>query len=396
MTRCFVLRCSRARRSRTGEWSRGPLRRMQNEMRTPSLTRLPLSSGYGRRERFETTRREVERSSFLGAHVRRHQYLHHFDSVGESELACLAARKRANKMPVLRLISVGGCLFCNDWHQSHFGILLLDKIFAGFSFNLPTEEELETAVERIPGHRVLRSEQLGGQSQSGADEAPRRRNFADHAVTIIRFILDRRARKILRWSLSVIDCFAHRGRQPLGILGTAPLQRRDVRADSHRTDRRTRVAGTGEQIPYYLDRMTHHVVQHTTTLKRAQPEPRHMRPAVFFSCASEIRSAGQRRAACPDKLLTPCHLGCKKLVLQIARVEPHARGQTCDLLCLSYIAAKRLFARDSLELRAIPDRGDNLFDVADAGVIRSAQPDGVDVAIAHHLADGFVRARVSY
>src|SRR5690606_34777518 len=103
---------------------------------------------------------------------------------------------------------------------------------AGLALHLAAEEQLESRIERVPAHRVLGTEQLRGEAESGADEAPRCRRLAEHAVPIVGFELDDDAREILGGRLRVIDIAAHLLRELLRIPGTRPLEARDVTGDT--------------------------------------------------------------------------------------------------------------------------------------------------------------------
>src|SRR5512133_784304 len=98
--------------------------------------------------------------------------------------------------------------------------------------------------------------------------------------------------------------------------------------------------------------MTHHVIQYASALKLTLPEPRHVRTAVLLCGAREIRPPCERRTACPDELLPTSDVGSEKLVLEIARVESHARCESSNLLRFGNIAGERLLACEALQVRA--------------------------------------------
>ena len=157
-----------------------------------------VTACHRRNELVQPLRRKRERLALLGALIRRHEHFHNLESVVERQPRLFLAEKDAHEMAILGLVAVGRRLVGDDRHQPHLGVLLLDEIFALLAAHLAREEQLESAVERVPRHRVLGPEQLGRQPQSGADEAPRRRRFADDRLSVVRLELDRRAGEILR------------------------------------------------------------------------------------------------------------------------------------------------------------------------------------------------------
>src|SRR2546423_12591170 len=142
------------------------------------MTSLPFPFRHLRHELLDALGREAERLSLLGALVGGHEHLHNLDAVIERESRFFLAEKDPREMAVLGLVAVRDGLVGHDWHQPHFGILLLDEIFSGLSLYLAAEEELQTHVERVPGERIFRAEQLRREAQAGADKAPRRRRLA--------------------------------------------------------------------------------------------------------------------------------------------------------------------------------------------------------------------------
>src|SRR5688500_10693322 len=103
---------------------------MRNGKEKSSSAGLPSAAGDIRYDRLEAARREVERSPLLGAHVRRHQYLHYLYSVVESEGRLLTSPECVHEMPVLRFVSVGCSFLRDDGHHPDFRVLLLDQILA--------------------------------------------------------------------------------------------------------------------------------------------------------------------------------------------------------------------------------------------------------------------------
>src|SRR6185436_8923481 len=147
--------------------------------------------------------------------------------------------------------------------------------FSCFAFYLSTKEHLEACVQGVPGHGILRTEELGGQAKPGADEAPRCGHFADESLTILALVFDGRAREIFRRRSGVIDFLSHRRGQLFRVMRSRPLERSDVSADAHRFYRRAWRARLCEELSHYFDRVTHHVVEHATTLQASLPEPWH-------------------------------------------------------------------------------------------------------------------------
>ena len=76
-------------------------------------------------------------------------------------------------------------------------------------------------------------------------------------------------------------------------------------------------ARPGQEKAAELDAVAHHVVQDAAALQRAVPEPRHVRAAVLFGRARQVRAAGDRCAARPDELAPARHRRREDLVLEI-------------------------------------------------------------------------------
>src|SRR2546427_6049696 len=167
-------------------------------------------------------------------------------------------------------------------------------------------------------------------------------------------------------------------------------------ADSHRLDRRTWRAWLGEKVSHHFHRVTHHVVEDAAALKRTLPEPRHVWTAVLLGGAREVRPTRERRAARPNELATARDVRSKELILEVAGAEPDALHQLHHLLRLRDIARERLLAGEPSQCsRTGLDRVDDLFDVGEARVIRTTQPESIDGGVRHHIADRLVRARLS-
>ncbi len=166
--------------------------------------------------------------------------------------------------------------------------------------------------------------------------------------------------------------------------------------DGHRRKRVAWLAGLGEQITHELDRVTHHVVEHTTALQVATPEPRHVRTTVLFCCACEIWTSSGRRAARPDQRSAGLDLRGEQLVLQVAVHQSNALDELEDLCGFGDVAGEWLFACDCLESSpATLNRVDDFLDVLDAREVGAEQPDRVDRGIGDHVGDGVVRARIA-
>ena len=137
-----------------------------------------------------------------------------------------------HEVAVLGFIAVGSRFAGNHRHLPDLGVLLLHQVFARFPLNFAAEKKLESGVERIPGQRVFRAQQLRRQSQPGAHEAPRRRGLAQHLVPVIGLELDHHAREVFRRRFVVVDIFSHHRRQPLAVGGPGPLETGDVGRDA--------------------------------------------------------------------------------------------------------------------------------------------------------------------
>jgi len=143
--------------------------------------------------------------------------------------------------------------------------------------------------------------------------------------------------------------------------------------------------------------MAHHVVENATALERALPEPRHVRSAVLFSGAGEIRPAGERSASRPDQLFAACDLRREELILEVPRIEPDTLCQTRDGPRFGDIPREWFLACESEQLTvSVPNRRYDLFDVGDARLVGAAEPDCVDARVCDHRADRSVRFCVAH
>src|SRR5690606_4591792 len=129
----------------------------------------------------------------------------------------------------------------------------------------------------------------------------------------------------------------------------------------------------------------------------ALPEPRVVWTAVLFRGTRQIRPAGHRGATGPDQLPPALDVRREKLVLQVPVRDSGALDQRSDVASFGRVAGERLLAGDSLQ-RALATlhRRDDLLHVLDPLVIRTADPDRVDVRVGHHLRDRSVGARVTH
>src|SRR5258708_26198204 len=142
--------------------------------------------------------------------------------------------------------------------------------------------------------------------------------------------------------------------------------------------------------------MTHHVVEYTAALLRALPEPRHVRTAMLFGSAREIRPPGERGASRPDQLLAARDIRSKELILHITGIESRTFCETRNRFCLGDISRERLLACETAQFpTAIANRSDDFFHVRDARRVWSTKPDGIDAWICDHVANRAVRFRVA-
>ena len=117
---------------------------------------------------------------------------------------------------------------------------------------------------------------------------------------------------------------------------------------------------------------------------------------MLFGSARQIGTTGERSTARPNEFSSTNDVGRKELVLQVASIEANAFDQIDDLLCLGDVSRQRLLAGEAAQRAGPgPDRVDDLFDVRDARVIWSTQPQRIDRRIRNHVSNGFVRPRVT-
>ena len=166
--------------------------------------------------------------------------------------------------------------------------------------------------------------------------------------------------------------------------------------DPLRLYRGQRLARLRKQVPHHERRVTHHVVEHSTALQPAPPEPWRMRAAVLLRGAREVRPAGELGAPGPEQRAAHFHLWRKELVLEIARPESRPTRQPRHRLRLGDIPCQRLLTCQPDQLApAALDGIDDLLDVLDARMIGTAEPNGVNVGIGHHRFDRLVRRGVA-
>src|SRR5262245_46316429 len=105
-------------------------------------------------------------------------------------------------------------------------------------------------------------------------------------MPIVSLEIDREAREIFCGLARVVHLLAVLRGQLAPVSWPRPLETRDMRSDSYRTDRRARRPWRRQQVPDQHGRVAHHVVEHAATLQLAAPEPGSVRPAVLLGCPS--------------------------------------------------------------------------------------------------------------
>ena len=149
-----------------------------------------------------------------------------------------------------------------------------------------------------------------------------------------------------------------------------------------------------QQVPHHEHRVAHHVIEHTSTLERALPEPRRVRAAVLLCGAGKVRTPCRRSAARPEQRAASLHLRREHLVFQVAVHEPHTLHQPQHLLRLGHIAREGFLAGYALEGAASAVQCvDDFLDVLHARLVGPGDPDGVDGRVSDHVANGRVRLR---
>jgi len=134
--------------------------------------------------------------------------------------------------------------------------------------------------------------------------------------------------------------------------------------------------------------MAHHIVEHAAALQRAAPEPRHVRTAVLFGGAGKIRPAGCRSAARPQQCMAGLYLRCKDLVLEVPECNAGGFERSSDLRGFGDGTCEWLLARDSAQCaRAALERMHDLFEVLDARMVWTGDPERIDRRIRNHIAD---------
>src|SRR6266496_646610 len=152
--------CSRCCSGRAGRKAPQPRRLAPRDSRG-ALSRVPGAARDGRLEGGQIFRRVLEGLPALGAHVCGHQQSNDFETILERKEWLFLPEENAGEMPILGFVPVGNRLFGHDGHLPDFSVLFLNQVLTFRPANCTTEEELETAVESVPAHRVLRPQQLG-------------------------------------------------------------------------------------------------------------------------------------------------------------------------------------------------------------------------------------------
>src|SRR5687767_13623874 len=146
--------------------------RMDPPSSLAGFPRFPIATRDSRYERVESLRRKIERPALLGALVTGHEDADDVEPILERQPGVLLPEKRTHEMAVLGVVAVDRRFVRDHRHQPRLRVLLLDEILAFPALQVAAEEEIEAAVEGVPRHRVLRTEQLCRQAEAGTDEAP--------------------------------------------------------------------------------------------------------------------------------------------------------------------------------------------------------------------------------
>ncbi|OQB50446.1 MAG: hypothetical protein BWX98_02625 [Candidatus Aminicenantes bacterium ADurb.Bin147] len=289
-------------------------------------------------------------------------------------------------------VAVLGRLVGHDRHEADLRVLLFDEVLAGLAPDLPAEEDLQGAVERVDLEGVLGAEQLHAEPEARSDVAPARRRLDDEDLAVLVPELDQGPGEILGRAVEVIGLSAAVFLQDGGVFRLLPLEAirvgrdRDGRQDvARRPRRRQHEAG-------FLDRVAHHVVEHSAALERSFPEPRHVRAAVLLGRPSQVGRAGDGRAPGPQDLLAAGDGGGEDLVFEITVQDPGFFDEGEHPAGFLGVAAKRFFAGHAPQLGfARKDSvGDFLHDF-EAGEVGGADPEGADGRISGHGRDRGVR-----
>src|SRR2546423_203847 len=97
-------------------------------------------------------------------------------------------------------------------------------------------------------------------------------------------------------------------------------------------------------------RVTHHVIEHATTLELAAPEPGHVRTAMLFGRAGEIWAAGGGGPARPEERVSRFDLRRENLILEITVLDADLLRQLENFLRLGNVPSERLLAGDAFQL----------------------------------------------
>src|SRR5262245_47020220 len=125
--------------------------------------------------------------------------------------------------------------------------------------------------------------------------------------------------------------------------------------------------------------MAHHIIEDSSSLQIALPEPGHMGSSMLFGAARQVGASGQCRRTSPDDLPAADNTGLEDLIFQIAMQQSRFLDQFDDPLRFRDVARERLFDADPDE-RAFTgfDRSDNCLNIFYSSMIRSANPDSID------------------
>ncbi len=117
---------------------------------------------------------------------------------------------------------------------------------------------------------------------------------------------------------------------------------------------------------------------------------------MLFGGAGQVGPPGDGRRPPPDDLLAPGESGGEDLVLQIAMQQSRALHELKHALRFGDGAGERLLAGDADEARSTLHCIDDLLHHGDAGVVRRADPQGIDRGVSRHLGDASEHLRRSH
>src|SRR5690606_35484546 len=148
-------------------------------------------------------------------------------------------------------------------------------------------------------------------------------------------------------------------------------------------------------LPIYA--VAHHVVQHAAALHPSNPEPGRVGAAVLLGGAGQVRTAGDGGTAAPDDVVPAREPRLEELILQVSVQHAGLLDQLDGAASLLHVAGQRLLAghADQLSLAGL-EGADDLLQILNAPVIRSADPDRIDGGAEHHVRDGRVRLRLAH